>query len=296
MRIFYILLFLLFIPFLGKTQTVTVSGQCISGTITLTQGSDIDGKPSYTGAGTVLGNPGLDVAIYWMGGSDNLWVLTFSGQPFYTNSCNTSLPPSSSSSSCTWENIDASCSGSPLIVNGSGTLPVSLVNFTAREENNQALLHWKTSSEINNKGFEIQRSKDGFQWNKIGFVNGIANSTQQKDYSFIDEAPLPGKNFYRLLQYDLDGKSVSSPVVNVDIFKAGYYTISNNPGNGIYRLNLHSTKMAIISVSDMSGRRLLQKQMDAGIHPLDISRYAPGTYLLRLKIGSDVFTEKLVKQ
>ena len=270
----------------------------MTGTITLNKIADMNGKAAFQGQGKVLGFPGITVTVYWIGSPDNVWVIDYEGQPYFYNTCNKTLPPSTGSASCKWIAVDGTdCPGSaPLVVNGTGTLPVSLVVFTAREENNEALLNWKTASEINNKGFEIQRSKDAIQWNKIGFVNGVANSSKENNYNFIDEAPLPGKNFYRLLQYDMDGKSVSSPVVNVDIFKPGYYTISNNPGNGIYRLNLHSTKMATISVSDMSGRRLLQQQMDAGVHPLDISRYAQGTYLLRLKIGSDVFTEKLVKQ
>lgn len=118
----------------------------------------------------------------------------------------------------------------------------------------------------------------------------------EKNYSFRDDNPLPGKNYYRLLQYDLDGKSVSSPIVSVDIFKAGYYTIGNNPGNGMYRLNLHSTNAATLWISDMTGRRLIREKINAGIHQLDISKYAQGTYLLHLQIGSDYFTEKLINQ
>lgn len=258
----------------------------------------MNGKAAFQGSGKVLGYPGITVTVYWIGSPDNVWVIDYEGQPYYYNTCNTTLPSASDNSSCKWTAVEGTeCPGSTaLVVNGTGALPVSLFGFTAQEENNNALLHWKTGSELNNRGFEIQRSKDAINFDKIGFINGALNSSLEKDYSFIDEAPLPGKNFYRLLQYDLDGKSVSSPVVNVTIFKAGYFTISNNPGNGVYQLNIHSTNKAIISVSDMTGRRLMRQQIGAGVRKLDISKYSRGIYLLHLQIGSDYFTEKLVKQ
>jgi hypothetical protein len=298
MRIFYSLFFLLFCSFLASAQTVNVSGQCMTGTITLNKIADIDGKTAFQGVGTVDGNAGITVSIYWIGTPDNVWVIDFDGQPYYLNTCNTLLPSATGDASCSWTAVTGTtCTGgAALVVNGSGALPVKLFGFTAQEKNNQTLLLWKTASEINNKGFEIQRSNDGVNWNKIGFVNGAVNSSLQKNYSFNDRAPLPGKNFYRLLQYDLDGNQTFSPVVNVDIFKTGYYTLGNNPGNGIYRLNINSANRVIISVSDMTGRKLISKHIDAGIHQLDISKYAQGTYLLRLQIGTEVFTEKLIKQ
>lgn len=298
MKTFYTFFFLLFCSFLSNAQTVNVSGQCITGTITLNKISDMNGKAAFQGTGKVLGIDQITVTVYWIGAPDNVWVIDYEGQPYFMNTCSTSLPPATSGTSCQWTAVQGTdCTGAaPLVVGGGGTLPVTLFGFTAQEENNQALLHWKTSSELNNQGFEIQRSKDAIDWNKIGFVKGAVNSSLEKNYSFTDEDPLPGKNFYQLLQYDLDGKFVATPIVNVDIFRTRYYTISNNPGNGVYRLNIHSNNVVAISVTDMTGRRLLRQQIGAGIHQIDISKYSQGTYLLHLQIGTKGFTEKLVKQ
>ncbi|MEO8852695.1 MAG: T9SS type A sorting domain-containing protein [Ginsengibacter sp.] len=297
MRIFYLFFILLFLPFFSQAQTIDVSGQCITGTITLSKIFDVAGKAAYQGTGTVEGFVGTTVSVYWIDTPDNVWVVDFDGQPYFENMCNTLLPSGTGDASCPWTTVTGTtCTGgTALVVTGSGVLPVTLINFTAREENNQALLLWETASEINNKGFEIQRSSDAINWNKISFVNGAVNSSLEKSYSFNDVAPLPGNNFYRLVQYDLDGKTTFSNVVNVDIFKAGYYTIGNNPGNGIYRLNINSTNKVIISVIDLTGRRLLSKHIDGGIQQLDISKYAQGTYILRLQIGTEIFTEKLIK-
>ena len=297
MRIFYVFFILSFLPSFSRAQTIDVSGQCISGTITLNQISDEAGKAAFQNTGTVAGFAGTVVSIYWMGAPYNVWVLDFDGQPYFENMCNTLLPTGTGDASCPWTPVTGfTCTGgTPLTITGSGVLPVTLINFTVREENNQAVLQWETASEINNKGFEIQRSTDAANWNKIGFVNGAINSSLEKSYSFNDVDPLPGMNFYRLVQYDLDGKTTFSTVVNVDIFKAGYYTLGNNPSNGMYQLNINSTKQVIISVSDMTGRRLFSERIEAGLNQLNLSKYAQGTYVLRLQIGTEFFTEKLIK-
>ncbi len=298
MRLFYTIFFLLSLPFLAGAQTVNVSGQCMTGTITLNKIADIDGKAAYQGTGTVDGFAGVTISVYWLGAPDNLWVLDYDGQPYFQNACNTELPAMTGSGACPWTAVDGtSCTGgTALIITGNGALPVSLVSFTAHEKNKQAVLNWKTASENNNKGFEIQRSKDGINWNSIGFVNGAGNSSVEKNYSFNDATPLPGKNLYRLIQYDFDGNRSFSSVVTVDIFKAGYYTLSNNPGNGVYRLHINAANGVEISVLDLAGRRLIRKTIDAGIQDVDISKYAQGTYLLQIRIANEIFTEKLIKQ
>ena len=270
----------------------------MTGTITLNKISNINGKPAYQGLGTVLGFPGITLSVYWIGSPDNVWVLDYEGQPYFYTTCNTLIPPSTSNVSCNWVTVDGTdCPGAaPLVINGSGTLlPVGLFGFSARAADKEVSLAWKTASEINNQGFEIQRSKDAVNWNKIGFVNGAINSSLEKNYNFNDVAPLSGKNFYRLVQYDLDGKETFSSVINADFIKEGQYTLGSNPGNGIYLLNIQSASGATLFVSDMTGRKLFDKKINSGIQQLDISKYAKGTYLLHLQIGTATFTEKLIK-
>ena len=59
------------------------------------------------------------------------------------------------------------------------------------------MLNWSTATEVNNYGFEIERSNAN-KWEKIGFVEGHGNSYSPKDYSFYDDSPLPGSSVYRL--------------------------------------------------------------------------------------------------
>lgn len=111
-------------------------------------------------------------------------------------------------------------------------LPVTLVSFNAFKKGEEALLEWATASEQNNKGFAIERSNDGVNWMNIGFVasstiNG--NSNTKTDYSFIDNAPLNGVNYYRLKQIDFDNKIEYSPIRTVSFKNQNSIHIYPNP-------------------------------------------------------------------
>lgn len=280
-----------------KSQVVNVSGQCISGLITLNPVPDVDGRPAYEDTGTVSGNTGVQVAIYWIA-ADNVWVLAFDGQPYFETSCNPAEPPATGGS-CTWTAVAGqTCTGvDSLVINGSGALPIKVISFTARKNDKEVILNWQTATEINNKGFEIERSGDGTSWTKIGFINGSINSSIEKNYQFTDFNPVAGNNFYRLRQLDIDNKASYSLVVSVNIVKSGFYSISNNPGNGQYRLHIETVPERVdFSIIDPRGRQIMSKNNNGpGDQLIDISNFPPGIYLLRILKGTDLFIERLGK-
>jgi Secretion system C-terminal sorting domain len=298
MKFFYLLYLIIFTPILINAQTVNVSGECITGTINLAKISDVNGKAAYQFTGTVDGVAGVTVSIYWLPAPDNLWVVDFDGQPYFQCACNTAGPPATPNPSCPWPEVPGTtCDGAAaLMIGGSGALPVRFLSFTASREDNKILLKWKTATETNNKGFEVQRSRDGIDWTEIGFVNGAGNSINIRSYQFMDETPLSGNNYYRLVQYDLDDRRSYSTVVHVEFSTDAFYALSNNPGNGIYQLNILSTEPVELSVFDLAGRRLLTKIANHGVHQLDLSRHEDGIYLLRLRKGNTTVTNKLIKQ
>jgi len=298
-NLFYLLFFTFFYSIPGKSQSVDVSGACITGTITLNSIGNIDGKPAYENTGTVEGIPGVQVDVYWST-EDNLWLVAFDGQPYFQNSCTGGLPPSTPSTSCPWTAVEGqTCTGgTSLDVAGSGTLAVKIISFTARKGNRDVVLNWQTATEINNKGFQIQRSTDGFHWNTIGFVNGNINSSIQQNYQFIDATPLAGQSFYRLAQLDVDNNAIFSPVVSIKFLLAGFYFITNNPGHGLYKLNIDAPGADKISfaVIDVNGRKIMSKIINSsGTQTIDISNYSSGIYLLQIQKGNALFTEKLIK-
>jgi hypothetical protein len=95
-------------------------------------------------------------------------------------------------------------------------LPVTFVSFVAQAESGKALLHWVTTSEINNNYFIIERSTDGINYIPIGKQDASAMGSAIKEYNFTDINPETGSNYYRLAQYDYDGKVNYSTIVSVN--------------------------------------------------------------------------------
>src|SRR5690606_12112770 len=87
------------------------------------------------------------------------------------------------------------------------TLPVRLKDFTAVAEANKVKLHWTTLSEQNNNRFDIEHSKDGKDFTFLTSEKGKGTTSSMSDYTFYDLNPYIGTNYYRLTQYDHDGKS-----------------------------------------------------------------------------------------
>ncbi|NUO02116.1 MAG: hypothetical protein HUU01_16040, partial [Saprospiraceae bacterium] len=98
-------------------------------------------------------------------------------------------------------------------------LPIELTRFSATPGRDNILLTWETATELNNAGFEIQRSSnDGRDFAAIGWVTGAGTSQTAKTYSFMDRDVKPGINYaYRLMQLDFDGASSVSPVVTASL-------------------------------------------------------------------------------
>jgi hypothetical protein len=102
-----------------------------------------------------------------------------------------------------------------------GVTPVELVTFNASEKKDVIILNWKTATELNNIGFDIERSSENNSdvvaaFHKIGFVKGAGNSLVLNSYSFSDKLNETGTYYYRLKQLDNDGRFNYSPTIEVN--------------------------------------------------------------------------------
>lgn len=184
--------------------------------------------------------------------------------------------------------------------NGS-LLPVTLISFTATIQNNSTnnvLLKWQTSMEEDNRGFTIQHSTDGQNWEVIGFVNGSGNSSVVVNYSYLHSSANKGIHYYRLLQQDIDGKSKFSHIRQVNIGGKPVIQVYPNPAtNVLYVIADPQIHLKELSLMDMTGRSILNHKSSQNEYLLNISDLPVGTYVLMLRYGNDEFThEKIIKR
>lgn len=156
------------------------------------------------------------------------------------------------------------------------TLPVTLVSFSVSNEGDQNNLAWKTSFETNSQGFDIERSWNGNNFEKVGFVAGHGDSNRGSDYSFIDRSPL-FNSYYRLKQLDFDGRFAYSRVISVKSPDAEIVAYPNPAGDHFYLKNLKE-KSEII-VRNPEGKIIGKRVAEPG-KPVDTTNLTPGLYTI----------------
>ncbi|HET9132126.1 MAG TPA: T9SS type A sorting domain-containing protein, partial [Terriglobia bacterium] len=190
-------------------------------------------------------------------------------------------------------------------------LPVEMASFTATASRLTASLQWKTATEVNTSGWEIQRSALGpapsnLQWIDAGFVKGAGTSTSPRQYAFVDHDLSAGMYAYRLKQLDQDGSSRLSKEVNVEVGNAPrVFTLSQNYPNPFnptttIEFTLQNDGRVVLKVYDILGREvatLMDENRKAGEYQqavFDGSRYSSGVYFAVLQSGGKQLIRKML--
>ncbi len=186
-------------------------------------------------------------------------------------------------------------------------VPVELLAFNASVRNSEVHLLWSTASELNNMGFEIERSisnPDNFV--TVGFVDGKGTSTVINYYSFTDNPQVNGVNqlYYRLKQIDFDGSFSYSDIVNVNYDVPSSFVLSQNypnPFNPSTRISYFVPKESFVSVKvyDFLGREvitLVNETKSTGSYEFsfDATNLPSGTYFCTMNADGFVNTIKML--
>lgn len=168
-------------------------------------------------------------------------------------------------------------------------MPVNLISFNAKAVGSVIKLDWRTASEVDNSGFYIERSTNGYTWKDIGFVDGNATTSAVKYYAFGDETPMPGINYYRLRQIDFDGKTEHSRIQAVRFIDPQQtVTVWADAARRAY-IQTNST-IGQVTVYDLSGRVLMVSKEAT----LNLSGVTSGVVLIHVNTDGQTVVRKLV--
>jgi len=181
-------------------------------------------------------------------------------------------------------------------------LPVELSSLTANVSGNVVTLNWSTATELNNKGFEVEKNVNG-SWTSLGFVKGAGSSSEIHKYSFT-ENNVSGKTSYRLKQVDFNGSFSYSKAIDVNASAPTSFELSQNYPNPfnpstVIRFNVPQTSRVKLEVYSITGQLvavLFNGSKDAGRYEInfDGSKLASGTYIYKLTNGSSVLAKKMM--
>ncbi len=180
-------------------------------------------------------------------------------------------------------------------------LPVELAYVKVRQVENAAEITWRTLSEINNYGFEVERSFDGKSFMQIGFIEGAGTSVNALDYLFNDATPVSGVNYYRLRQVDFDGRFTYSEVVSIDFDKANSFVMNINPTASTNQVQIVLSeafdKDLNVEIYDALGRKVMNTSIRTGTNvlPIDITSFTKGQYFVRLYNSDNTMTKTFFK-
>lgn len=206
-------------------------------------------------------------------------------------------------------NLGYAAGGAGVFIKYVGTIPVEFTSFTAASVSGKINLNWRTATETNNSGFEIERkvNNEG-SWATVGFKNGNGTTTQPHEYSYIDDISSINATSvaYRLRQVDFDGNSQYSQVVLVDNIAPAQYSLSQNypnPFNPATVINyaVPDNSFITLKVYNSLGQEvstLVNETKQAGSYKVNFnaSGLPSGVYYYVLRTGNNEFvkTEKMI--
>jgi hypothetical protein len=193
-----------------------------------------------------------------------------------------------------------SCAGEKNVV----TFPVEFASFEGAWDQAQVVLHWTTTSELNNSHFVVEHAADGRSFSAIGQVQGVGTTLEKQSYRFAHSEALASQNFYRLKQVDFNGEfSYSNTIELKQNLQVSSAKILGNPVKETLTLQMYAIPVegAIVSIHSLTGQVLAEEKVsqEAGQMTIKIpvQHLARGIYFLRVQSDPEtvVLVDKFIK-
>ncbi len=183
-----------------------------------------------------------------------------------------------------------------ILYNSAAALPVELTSFTAENTGDKVALRWSTASELNNRGFEIERKSSGGDFLTIAFISGAGTVQNATQYKFDDTPPFSGNYAYRLKQYDYDGSYKYSDILSPDYYsgsdKLFVSEIFPNPfsADATVRISIKEKSQIAVRLFSVAGEMLetiINSEYERGAYTIKINaKYLPeGVYFCEVRCG-----------
>ncbi len=180
-------------------------------------------------------------------------------------------------------------------------LSVDLLNFTAENLDESVVLRWATASERDNDFFEVLRSSDDKHFESIGTIQGAGNATSTNYYSFVDNSPESGINYYKLRIVDFDGVEEFSAIESVNrvSIESSIVCIPNPAKDKVNLIfNFPEDDFYTISIFDMMGKEVYQTktyfEKGTNSHMIKTGELPSNVYNVQIITNNHVHSSRLV--
>lgn len=269
-------------PAAGIPNALITSGQQVSKIVTTTSGQ------MFLHSGGASGSAGI--GIYTSMDGINWTLLNTGITSLNTNQAQGSLAVDGN------KVFMATQDGSVWVYIVLTVLPINMTSITAVARGNKNVISWRTASEDNQTLFDIERSMDALNYNKIGSLSGQGNTTSGKAYNYTDAQPLL-LNYYRIKATDQSGSVKYSKVVNVKVGENGVYTIFPTITKGTITIKACAgKKIERVQIFNISGLEENTKSfMSSDQIQYELSGLPIGIYFVSISINGQQFIERVMK-
>lgn len=186
-------------------------------------------------------------------------------------------------------------------VEAAATFPVEWVDFSVRQAGEEVRLNWITTHERNCDSYQIERSLNGKSFQVLGSLPATGeNSNQPNVYRYTDSLAPRGGLYYRIRQWDLDGRFSFSDVRLLQLENAPTFSVQlyPNPNQGQFSLRTQLPGHFLVHIVDLNGKIIWQQAMDLGVQPVvrGVDGIVPGVYLVRIEdtVSGLFYNQKMV--
>lgn len=185
-----------------------------------------------------------------------------------------------------------------------GSLPITLTMWKGVYRNNKTYLAWQAENAIQFSHFVVERSTDGVRFSPLGEVAATSSNTLSQQYSYEDEYPANGLNYYRLKMVDLDGQSTYSGIITIRTDGKGLQiSATPNPFTDHVAITIQSStnETANIRLYNNDGKLVWRKTtyVTAGTNVQyynDLQSLPRGIYIIKVDKGNTTAGFKMIKQ
>lgn len=176
------------------------------------------------------------------------------------------------------------------------TLPVKFVGFTLAHKDNDVLVQWSTSNEVNANMYQVQRSVDGINWNTIAYVAAVNNSASLHNYSYTDKNNSAKIAYYRIEEIDLGGKSIFTAVQSIKSESTSSVEIKIASVQNKVLLQFPQEIRGSLSVRFVSenGQVVDQQTINNPVGQIVLNSKVTGNYIIAISNGQNINTAKQV--
>jgi hypothetical protein len=179
-------------------------------------------------------------------------------------------------------------------------LPVSFSAFHVKADGCKVQVNWSTAQEINNDHFLVERSLDGRSFTTLTKVDGAGTSSKVHQYSYLDEHPSNGVNYYRIQQLDIDGKQSSTKVQTAYVHCSGDETIKVFPtvsNSSIQVILPAGYEDATVELLTTLGQKINVPMVKGNLsYRISVDQLSAAMYIIRVQKGAELHSFKVIKE